>query len=161
VVAGALRGRSSATWPGSAGRYLARISGPLLDRIDIHLEMSSVSFREMTHARPAEDSRTLRVRVADAWERQQERLRDHPRVVCNAQMGLAEIRTFCNLQRRPLGLLRMAVSRLGLSPRAFHRVLRLSRTIADLAGSGEIGEVHVAEAISYRLLDRGVGSPVS
>ncbi len=73
----------------------------------------------------------------------------------------AEIRTFCDLQRRPLGLLRMAVSRLGLSPRAFHRVLRLSRTIADLAGSGEIGEVHVAEAISYRLLDRGVGSPVS
>jgi magnesium chelatase family protein len=136
-------------------RYLGRVSGPLLERIDIQHEMATVSFSEMAHTPPAEDTASIRARVAIAWQRQRERFREHPHVVCNAQMGVQEIRTWCSLSRAPLGLLRMGVLRLGLSPRAYHRVLRLARTIADLAASEAIGEAHVAEAISYRLLDRG------
>ncbi len=146
--------------PQAIDRYLGRISGPLLDRMDIHLEMAPVTFAQMSLLRPAEDSMTVRSRVRAATERQSARFRDDPRVFFNAQMGLQAIRSHCHLRRRPLGILRMAVARLSLSPRAFHRVLRISRTIADLAGSEEIGEVHVQEAIGYRLLDRGVGSPV-
>ena len=137
-------------------RYLGRISGPLLDRIDLHVEMAHVSFGELSLLRPAEDSRTVRARVASAWERQQARFAKHERVRFNAQMGLAEIRGHCGLAEKPLGLLRMAMSRLALSPRGYHRVLKTARTIADLAGKDEIGEEHVAEAIAYRVLDRGM-----
>ena len=135
--------------------YLGRISGPLLDRIDLHVEMAHVSFNEMSLLRPAEDSLTLRGRVAIAWDRQQARFAQNPRVRFNAQMGLAEIRKHCRLAEGPLGLLRMAMSRLHLSPRGYHRVLKTARTIADLAGEEAIGETHVAEAIAYRVLDRG------
>ncbi len=147
--------------PRATARYLGRISGPLLDRIDIHIQMAPVSFGQLSLPGAAEDSLTVRTRVREAWERQRCRFKDHPRVLCNAQMGLAELREHCRIQGKPLGLLRMAVSRLALSPRAYHRILRLSRTIADLAASAHIGEVHVAESISYRLLDRGVDSPLS
>ncbi len=146
--------------PRAVERYLGRISGPLLDRIDIHVEMLPLSFSQMSLLQPAEDSLTVHARVIEAWERQRRRFQGHPRILCNAQMGLQEIRTHCRLNGRPLGFLRMAVSRLGLSPRAFHRVLRLSRTIADLAASSRVREKHVAEAVSYRLLDRGIGSLV-
>lgn len=145
--------------PRAVERYLGRISGPLLDRIDIQLEMAPVTFAEMSLLQPAEDSMAVRSRVREAWERQQSRFRADPRILFNAQMGLQETRSHCRLQKKPLGMLRTAVARLGMSPRAFHRVLRLSRTIADLAGSDEITETHVAEAIGYRLLDRRVGSP--
>jgi magnesium chelatase family protein len=136
-------------------RYRSRVSGPLLERIDIHLERASVSFSEMSLLQAAEDSATVRDRVMAAWERQRARFCESERVLFNAQMGLSEIRAHCRLSTRPLGLLRMAVGRLGLSPRAFHKVLRLSRTIADLAASDGIEEAHVAEAIAYRVLDRG------
>jgi len=138
-------------------RYMHRISGPLLERIDIHIEMAPVSFQDMTLLRPAEGTLTLRGRVSRAWERQRERFTGHPRVLFNAQMALGEIREHCRIGPRPLGLLRMAVQKLGLSPRAYHKVLRLSRTIADLAGADEIAEAHVAEAIAYRVLDREGG----
>jgi magnesium chelatase family protein len=135
-------------------RYMHRVSGPLLERIDIHIEMAPVSFHDMTLLRPAEDSLALRERVAVAWERQRVRFAGHPRVLFNAQMALGEIREHCRLGAQPLGLLRMAVQKLGLSPRAYHKALRLARTIADLAGAEAIGEAHVAEAIAYRVLDR-------
>jgi len=118
--------------------------------------MAPVSFGELSLLRPAEDSRTVRARVSGAWERQQARFARHERVRFNAQMGLAEVREHCRLGERALGLLRMAMSRLALSPRGYHRVLKTARTIADLAGREEIGEEQVAEAIAYRVLDRGV-----
>jgi magnesium chelatase family protein len=96
--------------------------------------------------------------VLAAWDRQQRRFRDHPRVLNNAQMGVAEIREHCRLPREALGFLRVAMAKLQLSPRAFHGVLRLARTIADLAGREQIGEEEVAEAIAYRVLDRGGGT---
>jgi magnesium chelatase family protein len=144
--------------PQAVARYLGRISGPLLDRIDMHIEMATVSFAEMTRTAAAEDSAAIRARVWEAYRRQRERFGDHSRVLVNSQMGLQETRDHCRLGPRPLGLLRTAVGRLGLSPRAFHRILRLARTIADLAGAAEIGETHVSEAIGYRLLDRGKAS---
>jgi magnesium chelatase family protein len=143
--------------PRQVACYLGRISGPLLDRIDLHVEMAAVSFREMSLLEPAEDSRAVGARVAAAWERQRGRFAGHPRVTFNAQMRVGEVREHCVLSTRPLGLLRMAMSRLSLSPRAYHKVLRLARTIADLAGAEEIGEAHVAEAVGYRGLDRGRG----
>ena len=146
--------------PRQIERYLGRISGPLLDRIDIQVEMGPVGFSDMALLRSGEDSAAVHSRVLRANARARARLAAHPRIMNNAQMGLQEIRTFCRLDDRPLGLLRTAVGRLGLGPRAFHRVLRLSRTIADLAGTARIEEAHVAEAIGYRLLDRGKGAVV-
>lgn len=143
--------------PRQVTQYLGRISGPLLDRIDMHVEMSTVSFREMSLLEPAESSLAVAGRVAAAWERQRARFAEHPRVLFNAQMRVAEIREHCALSTRPLGLLRMAMSRLALSPRAYHKILRLARTIADLAGAEGITETHVAEAVGYRGLDRGRG----
>ena len=136
--------------------YLGRVSGPLLDRIDLHVEMASVRFREISLFQASEDSATVAGRVAASRERQWERFARHERVRINAEMGLPEIREYCQLERRPLGLLRMAMSRLNLSPRGYHRILRLSRTIADLAGSDVVEEAHVAEAVAYRVLDRGL-----
>ncbi len=143
--------------PRQIAMYVGRISGPLLDRIDLHVEMAHVSFQEMSLLRSSEDSRSVRVRVTAAWERQQARFAGSERVHFNAQMGLAEIREHCRLSDGPLGLLRMAMSRLRLSPRGYHRVLKVARTISDLAGQEEMGEEHVAEAIAYRVLDRGKG----
>ena len=143
--------------PRMVARYLGRVSGPLLQRIDIHHEMSSVAYGEMVSVVEAEDSATVRARVLAAWERQQRRFRDHPRVLSNAQLSVAEIREHCRLPREALGFLRVAMARLQLSPRAFHGVLRLARTIADLAEREQIGEEEVAEAIAYRVLDRGGG----
>jgi len=136
---------------------MSRISGPLLDRIDIQIEMATVSYRDLTLLRPVEETGAVRVRVGQAWERQRERYREHPRVLCNAEMDLSLLREHCRLGRTSQGLLRMAMERLRLSPRAYHRVLRLARTIADLGGVREIAEEHVAEAVAYRVLDRGVG----
>jgi magnesium chelatase family protein len=141
--------------PRTVANYLGRVSGPLLDRIDLHVEMATVRFREISLFQAAEDSATVAGRVGAARERQRERFARHDRVRINAEMSLPEIREHCRLERRPLGLLRMAMSRLHLSPRGYHRILRLSRTIADLAESETIEESHVAEAVAYRVLDRG------
>jgi magnesium chelatase family protein len=138
-------------------RYLGRVSDPLLERIDIQHAMSSVEFGEMVSVVAAEDSATVRGRVLVAWERQQHRFEGHGRVLNNAQMSVGDIREHCRLRREALGFLRVAMTKLQLRPRAFHRVLRLSRTIGDLAGRERIGEEDVAEAIAYRVLDRGSG----
>ena len=117
--------------------------------------MSPVQFKQLALEPAAEDSTMIRTRVRAAWERQQRRYRAIDHVERNAEMALGEIHTFCKLDPLCLGYLRMAVSRLRLSPRAFHRIQRIARTIADLAGEEQISEEHVSEAISYRKLDRG------
>ena len=142
--------------PKVVARYLDRLSGPLLDRIDIQLEMAAVGFSDMTRLQATDSSLTVASRVSDAAARQRHRFRNHPHILTNAAMGLPEMQMFCKMADKPLGLLRIAMSRLGLSPRAFHRIQRLSRTIADLEESEAISENHIAEAIGYRLLDRGL-----
>jgi magnesium chelatase family protein len=135
-------------------RYLSRISGPLLDRIDIHMEVSPVPFDQISSGRSGESSADIRNRVVDARKIQAKRFGGRPRMHCNAQMGTREIRTYCKLQDPSLKLLRSAMEKLELSARAYDRILKLSRTIADLEGCSDIGQSHLAEAIQYRSLDR-------
>ncbi len=135
-------------------RYLSRLSGPLLDRIDIHLEVPAVAYRDLASQAPEESSATVRERVERARRRQRERFVGMAGLHANAHMTAREIRRFCRLTEPVEVLLRQAVARLGLSARAYHRVLKISRTIADLDGAAEIGVAHVGEAIQYRTLDR-------
>ena len=141
---------------GSEGvqKYLARISGPLLDRIDIHLSVPAVQWQDLTGTEPAEPSAAVRARVEGARARQRARFAERPGIYANAHMGARDLRRWCKVEGGVETLLRSAISRLGLSARAYHRVLKLSRTIADLAGSEGIEPPHVREAIQYRTLDR-------
>ena len=136
-------------------RYVGRISGPLMDRIDIHVDVPPVRFKEMSERGSAagESSSVLRARVLAARARQHERLRGAG-VFSNAQMSPRQIRRFCKLNEECERLLEQAMTRQGLSARAYERILMVSRTIADLEGSDEIGTSHVAEAVGYRSLDR-------
>ncbi len=134
---------------GMIQRYRKRISGPLLDRIDIHLEVPRVPFEKLSQAQRGESSETIRARVEAARARQQARLTE-PGQTCNADMGPAEIRRFCQLRDAAQALLRAAMRQMHLSARAYHRVLKVSRTIADLEGVEEIQAHHVAEALQYR-----------
>ncbi|HEX9756052.1 MAG TPA: YifB family Mg chelatase-like AAA ATPase [Gemmatimonadales bacterium] len=140
--------------PGVVDRYLARISGPLLDRIDIHLAVPAVAWRELRATEPAESSAAIRQRVEAARTRQRERFRDRLGVRANAHMTSRDVRRWCPLDAPAEALLRAAIQRLGLSARAYHRVLKLARTIADLSGADGLEPGHVAEAIQYRALDR-------
>jgi magnesium chelatase family protein len=135
-------------------RYLARISGPLLDRMDIHLEVPAVRWRELADERSGEPSEAIRERVARARQVQQERFAQRRGVFANAHMAPRDIRTCCRLTDGADALLRTAIQRLGLSARAYHRTLKIARTIADLAGAAAIEPAHVSEAIQYRCLDR-------
>lgn len=135
-------------------RYLSRLSGPLLDRIDIHLEVPAVAYRDLASRTPEECSAAVRARVEVARQRQRERFAELPGLYANAHMTAREIRRFCRLTEPVELLLRRAVARLGLSARAYHRVLKIARTIADLAGAAEIDVAHIGEAIQYRTLDR-------
>jgi magnesium chelatase family protein len=130
-------------------RYKRRLSGPLLDRIDIHVEVPRVPYDKLATEAPGERSPVVCERVVAARERQRARLSD-VRLSCNAEMGSGEVRRFCALAPDAEPLLRAAVQRLGLSARAYHRVLKLARTIADLDGAVEIASPHVAEALQYR-----------
>lgn len=142
--------------PREIQNYLNRVSGPLLDRIDLHIEVPAVRFREMASDRPAEASAVIRARVVEARRRQQERFRGRARALCNAHMGPRELRQFCGLDETSMELLRHAMNELGLSARAYDRILKVARTIADLAGSDRILPEHVGEAIQYRSLDRQI-----
>ncbi|MGH7704077.1 MAG: YifB family Mg chelatase-like AAA ATPase, partial [Gemmatimonadales bacterium] len=141
--------------PDAVERYLSRISGPLLDRIDIHLAVPAVAYRDLAGEQTAEPSAAIRERVERARRRQRERFKDQPGVHANAHMSARDLRRYCRISDPVEALLRTAITRLGLSARAYHRVLKIARTIADLTGAEEIGTTHVSEAIQYRSLDRG------
>jgi len=136
--------------PSSVARYKKRISGPLLDRIDIHVEVPRVEYEKLTDRRVGESSAEVRARVRAARERQAQRFAGSPRMTTNAEMGPAEVRHYCDLEPSAQPLMRAAAQRLQLSARAFHRVLKVARTIADLAGAETIGAPHLAEALQYR-----------
>jgi magnesium chelatase family protein len=140
--------------PQAVQRYLARVSGPLLDRIDIHIEVPTVPYRDLSDSRGAEPSAVIRDRVLGARERQRERFAGLIGVYANAHMRAREIRELCRIGDAGEALLRSAITRLGFSARAYHRILKISRTLADLDACMEIGTPHVAEAIQYRSLDR-------
>jgi magnesium chelatase family protein len=144
--------------PALIDRYLARISGPLLDRIDIQLRVPGVQASELAGEPVEEPSRAIRARVEAARERQRHRFAGQPGMFANAHMGPRDIRRHCRLGGPAEELLRAAMTRLGLSARAYHRVLKVARTIADLAGEDQIATGHVAEAIQYRTLDRARSS---
>ncbi len=144
--------------PGVVQKYLNKISGPLLDRIDIHVEVVPVPFDKLADAPPSETSLSVRERVVKAREIQAERFIEWKGIYCNAQMSSKLIRKFCVLNEAGTALLKNAMERLGLSARAYDRILKVSRTIADLEGSESIKSEHVAEAIQYRSLDRDTWS---
>jgi magnesium chelatase family protein len=131
-------------------RYQKRLSGPILDRIDLHLEVQRVEFDKLVATDPGESSLTIRRRVTVARARQWRRFAEHPSVTCNAEMRVGDIRAYCELDPPSATLLRSAVDSFGLSARAYHRVLRVSRTIADLDSSETIELGHLAEAIQYQ-----------
>ncbi|MBR3712009.1 MAG: YifB family Mg chelatase-like AAA ATPase [Bacteroidales bacterium] len=140
--------------PGAVKKYLSRISGPLLDRIDLHVEVTPVPFKDLSLQASGETSAQIRERVVKAREIQQKRFEQSPSIHCNAQMTSSKIRTYCVLDEASMTLLKKAMEKLGLSARAYDRILKVSRTIADLAGEENIKAAHVAEAITYRSLDR-------
>ncbi|OZI07196.1 magnesium chelatase [Siphonobacter sp. BAB-5385] len=140
--------------PGSVSKYLSRISGPLLDRIDLHVEVTPVNFEQLSSTRKSEASAAIRERVIKAREIQTERFTEHAGVYCNAMMPSELVRKVCDLSEAGKMLLKTAMNKLQLSARAYDRILRVARTIADLAGSPEIKIEHLAEAIQYRSLDR-------
>ncbi|NVO11102.1 MAG: YifB family Mg chelatase-like AAA ATPase [Bacteroidales bacterium] len=140
--------------PGVVQKYLNKISGPLLDRIDIHVEVVPVPFEKLSGAPPAESSEIVRARVVKARQVQEERFIEWKGVHCNAQMNSKLIRKFCQLDDAGTALVKNAMEKLGLSARAYDRILKVSRTIADLEASPNIKAEHIAEAIQYRSLDR-------
>lgn len=140
--------------PGIVQRYLSRVSGPLLDRIDLHVEVVPVSFDEMTAKRNVETSEQIRERVVRARGIQSQRFKEQTDIYCNAMMPSNMVKEICEINEAGKGLLKTAMERLGLSARAYDRILKVSRTIADLAGTDEIKVEHLAEAIQYRSLDR-------
>ena len=140
--------------PREIQNYLGRISGPLLDRIDLHVEVPQVKFREISSERTGEDSATIRGRVMAARKKQQERFAHKRSVTCNARMGPRELKAFCALDEATLELLKVAMADLNLSARAYDRILKVARTIADLGGAENIASDHISEAIQYRSLDR-------
>jgi len=140
--------------PGTVQKYLNKISGPLLDRIDLHVEVTPVPFSELSTLKKQESSETIRDKVIRAREIQAERYKNNNGVYCNAQMSSKMLKEICVISTAGQNLLRTAMERLNLSARAYDRILKVSRTIADLDGSEEIKIEHLAEAIQYRSLDR-------
>ncbi len=140
--------------PNDVQRYLNKISGPLMDRIDLHVEVLPVPYNELSDSRRGEASSEVRKRVVAARKIQEERYQDYPDIHSNAQMSPKLLQQYCQLDARSQGTLRNAMQRLGLSARAYDRILKVARTIADLDGSENIQSEHLAEAINYRSLDR-------
>ena len=141
--------------PGQISRYLSKISGPLLDRIDIQVEVQNVPFAQLSTMKPGEPSEKIRERVIQARQIQEARFKDFKGIHCNAQMTERMLHQFAEPDVASMEMLRMAMERLKLSARAYSRILKVARTIADLAGSDKVESGHIAEAIGYRNLDRG------
>ena len=146
--------RSCACNPGNIQKYLARVSGPLMDRIDMHIEVTPVPFEELNLRQAGPKSRTMRDRIIDCRQIQAERFKDSPGIYCNAQMTSRQVKETCRLDAPGQALMKAAMQKIGLSARAFHRILKVARTISDLAGEEGITTTAVAEAIQYRTLDR-------
>jgi magnesium chelatase family protein len=146
--------------PMQVQKYLAKISGPLLDRIDIHIEVPAVKYKDLAGDATGETSETIRQRVEHARQIQLDRFRGRKDIFCNARMETKDIRKYCRIDSQGEELMRTAINRLGLSARAYDRILKVSRTIADLAGAAEILPEHLSEAIQYRSLDRQLGTKV-
>ena len=140
--------------PGAVQKYLNKISGPLLDRIDLHVEVTPVEFSELSATKAQENSTSIRVRVIKAREIQDIRYKEHAGIYCNAQISSKMLKQICIINTAGQNLLKAAMEKLNLSARAYDRILKVSRTIADLAQSEEIKVEHLAEAIQYRSLDR-------
>jgi len=139
--------------PREIQNYLGRISGPLLDRIDLHVEVPAVKFAALSKASPGEPSAAIRGRVITARERQQARFTGR-KISCNARMGSRELKEFVPLDEMTLQMLKNAMSEMNLSARAYDRILKVARTVADLAGRDTVNHEDVFEAIQYRSLDR-------
>ena len=139
---------------GVVQRYLSRISGPLMDRIDLHVEVVPVSHEELSSTKPVENSASIRKRVVAAREMQKARFAECSGIFCNAQMSSKMVREYCKISEEGQEMLKRAMDRLGLSARAFDRILKVSRTIADLSHSPDIGLDHLSESIHFRSLDR-------
>ncbi len=140
--------------PGVVQKYLNKISGPLLDRIDLHVEVTPVNFDELASSENTENSSSIRERVIAAREIQEKRFEKSDHVFANAHMESKKLREVCQIGSDSVALLKTAMEKLGLSARAYDRILKVSRTIADLSGSNDIQAAHIAEAIQYRSLDR-------
>ena len=141
--------------PGAVSKYLARISGPLLDRIDIQCEILPVPFEKLSELKEGESSAAIRERVVRARAIQEKRYASHPGIHCNAQLTPKLQAVYCRLDEPSARLLKTAITKYDMSARAYDRILKVARTIADLAGSPDISPDHMREAISYRNLDRG------
>lgn len=139
---------------GAVRHYLNKISGPLLDRIDLHIEVTPVSFDELAMESDGESSKSIRERVIKARLFQHQRFYENKGIYCNAQMGSKQIKDYCKLSEESKAILKNAMDRLGLSARAYDRILKVARTIADLEQQQLIETRHIAEAIQYRSLDR-------
>ncbi|MGD0476152.1 MAG: ATP-binding protein, partial [Candidatus Velthaea sp.] len=137
----------------TVAKYVAKLSGPLLDRIDLHVTVARVSFEEMVGGEAVESSATIRRRVEAARDRQRQRLLPFD-IACNAEIGAADVRCICGLDGGSMELLHAAMTRGSVSARAFDRIARVARTIADLDGADQIGRTHLAEALLYRSIDR-------
>jgi magnesium chelatase family protein len=140
--------------PDQIQKYMSKISGPLMDRIDIQVEVPALTYEELAQKQTGEDSASMRKKVIAARERQLQRFHDDKKVFCNAHMESRHLRKFCELDEASQNLLKIAIEKLGLSARAYDRILKVSRTIADMDGQENITSSHVAEAIQYRSLDR-------
>ncbi len=140
--------------PGLVQKYLNRISGPLLDRIDIHVEVVPVPVDILSDTKPTEKSESIRKRVIEARKIQHERFSNSEKIHCNAQMSTKQLRSLCKIDETGLQLLKNAINKLNLSARAYDRIIKVARTIADLENSENISTEHLAEAIHYRSLDR-------
>src|SRR5712672_694420 len=140
--------------PREIQNYVGRISGPLLDRIDLHVEVPQVKFREISGDKTGETSAEIRERVIAARQRQQTRFAHKPKVTCNARIGPKELKDYCALDDGTKEMLKMAMTELNFSARAYDRIVKVARTIADLAGADNISGEHISEAIQYRSLDR-------
>jgi magnesium chelatase family protein len=139
--------------PNKIAHYIGKISGPLLDRIDIHIELPSVKYKELTDTKDAEPSKIIKARVEKSRAIQRERFKSEG-IFHNAQMNTKLIKKYCVLENEAKELLRLAMTELGLSARAYDKILRVSRTIADLANREIISAEHISEAVQYRSLDR-------